>query len=412
LKIALIRLRDSEVLDPNISFPQNLIELGTQVRRGGHIVEIFDFNTLSMTYADLEGYDVYGLSVITPLWPEAVRCAQIIRTTNPRCWIIAGGRHLTYVNDIEQLSIFDAVFRGEADISLPAFLAQPSNGIINQRLINNLDSLHPLDFGLIDVSLYRRRKIQDISADTLLISRGCSYRCAFCATTHTKVRTLSPEAVEAMIIALNSSAVYFADDTFTLVCSSSLLDILKVRRLLWGCLGRADHITNELAQKFHQCGCRYMFIGVESGSQQILDKMRKSETVQQIEKALWILHVQKIHVKVSIIVGFPGETWDTLAQTIAFLKRVPFDTIAINSFVPYPGCDVYRNPQKYGISILKDFSLFRQTNKKFSYQIPYENKDMETMFNTMCAEFQDRRQYYNDSQYQHDQLSSKTSAHD
>ena len=98
------------------------------------------------------------------------------------------------------------------------------------------------------------------------------------------------------------------------------------------------------------CGCTHVGMGVESGSEKILKNVNKGESVKTIKHALNILKDAGIRTKGFFIVGLPGETHDTLAETKRFLDKMQLFDVDIKIFQPYPGSPIYDNKEKYDIN--------------------------------------------------------------
>jgi radical SAM superfamily enzyme YgiQ (UPF0313 family) len=98
-----------------------------------------------------------------------------------------------------------------------------------------------------------------------------------------------------------------------------------------------------------EAGCTEISMGIESGSQQMLDAMRKRTTVSKNRLAIKFLKDMGFKVKIYLISNFPGETEKTIQETIDFVNQSQPDKVLVSNFAPMPGCDVYRDPVKYGV---------------------------------------------------------------
>jgi len=189
-------------------------------------------------------------------------------------------------------------------------------------------------------------------------SRGCPFKCAFCCKNHYKVRLNSAERIIKEIELLHNQfgydAIAFPEDIFILnkgrtieVCKA-----LKRNGIIWRCLIRADLIVQyggDFIDMMVDSGCVGVGIGIESGSNFILEKINKGETVEQMKAAVQLLKARGVFVKGFFIVGLPGEDEYTLAETEAFLKEVQLDDIDCKIFQPYPGSPIYNRPDEYGV---------------------------------------------------------------
>jgi len=183
---------------------------------------------------------------------------------------------------------------------------------------------------------------------TVVTSRGCPYLCRFCNVHNMfgrKVRYRSVDNIMGELRELyykeNVRDIIFYDDTMTVnkkrlheLCDRIINEGMKIT---WGCYSRVDAITDELAQKIKNAGCRMISFGVESGSNEMLKRMKKGITVEQSLKAIKICKKYGIETSVSVVVGFPGETHETIRQTEIFLTKLSPLFVAIFRLIPYPG---------------------------------------------------------------------------
>jgi radical SAM superfamily enzyme YgiQ (UPF0313 family) len=111
-------------------------------------------------------------------------------------------------------------------------------------------------------------------------------------------------------------------------------------------------------------GCRHIAFGVESGSQQILDAMRKRQTINEIRDGIKNAKASGLVVRVYLIVGFPGETWKTVQQTVDLMQELQPDEFIVYPLIPYPGTPIWERPQDFGIThIDRDYSKYVQVGR-------------------------------------------------
>jgi len=129
---------------------------------------------------------------------------------------------------------------------------------------------------------------------------------------------------------------------------------MELTLLPWDCSTRVDQVSRELLAKMADANCQLVSFGVESGSQKMLDAMKKGTTVKQNERAIrWSKEVG-ISVAVSVIFGYPNETMDMLEQTLDFIRRTEPDYVYACIAVPYPGTELH--------DLLKDLKWEMSTN--------------------------------------------------
>jgi radical SAM superfamily enzyme YgiQ (UPF0313 family) len=133
--------------------------------------------------------------------------------------------------------------------------------------------------------------------------------------------------------------------------------------IVWRCLTRADTVDRDLLKIMRDSGCKEVIIGMESGSDKILNTLRKGTTVKQNLRAMKMVK-EFMQLKVGVIVGSPGETWETIRETEELLKQCPPDFWNVSTFMPLPGSDVWNSPEKFGLKILtRDLNQYQMIGK-------------------------------------------------
>jgi radical SAM superfamily enzyme YgiQ (UPF0313 family) len=192
-----------------------------------------------------------------------------------------------------------------------------------------------------------------------MTSRGCPYRCGFCAKPKGRVRYYSLDRIEREIAYLKDrwgyEALMIFDDIFTVdrLRLRAISSILKNRGIAWRCFVRGDVIERHgqvLVDEMADSGCVEVGIGIESGSNKILRIVRKGETVAVIRKAIAMLRQAGIRVKGLFVVGLPGEDRESLRQTRRFVEDVPLDDADFTLFQPYRGSPIWEDRADYDIA--------------------------------------------------------------
>jgi anaerobic magnesium-protoporphyrin IX monomethyl ester cyclase len=211
------------------------------------------------------------------------------------------------------------------------------------------------------------RKVYGHAATSVLTARGCSFNCAFCCKNifGSKIRFRSPENVENEIKQIikdyGIKSFLFYDDTFTLQ-RDRLYDLcqrLSKLDVIFRCNGDARHNTYDDYIRLYQAGCREIAFGIESASQMILDKINKGVTVEQNRQAIREAKKAGLLVKAYLMIGSPGETRQTIQETMKFIQETNPDQFTLFNFIPLPGCAIWKDPQKYNIKIVnQDFKNY------------------------------------------------------
>jgi radical SAM superfamily enzyme YgiQ (UPF0313 family) len=150
--------------------------------------------------------------------------------------------------------------------------------------------------------------------------------------------------------------------------------------ITWDCCARADSITPELVKTIKKAGCVMVGIGIESGSQKILDNMKKNEKVGQIKRALRILRYYRVPHGGTMMYGMVGENRRTLEETIKFCKEMNHDTEFFWT-TPYPGTEIYKNLVKQGrIKESKEFFTKLSEAYKFTINLTEFPTDEEAIY--------------------------------
>lgn len=285
--------------------------------------------------------DIYGFSSICSSYPLTIRIAKAAKALRPESTILLGGPQASVV-DIRTLAAFpfvDLVLCGEAEYTLPLLLdelrgerrfdrvpslsyrigAQPLRNT-KAPVIQDLDSLPTPAYHLTG-------GLQGADKAALELGRGCPFACTFCSTNdffRRKFRLRSPERVlhDMRTIAAAYSIRNFelAHDMFTVdrsrVVAFCEAMIASGEKFTWSCSARTDCVDAELLELMARAGCRGIFFGVETGSKRMqrtidkhLDPVRAEEVINATERL-------GIRSTVSLIAGFPEETWEDLRQTI------------------------------------------------------------------------------------------------
>ena len=163
-----------------------------------------------------------------------------------------------------------------------------------------------------------------------------------------------------------AGAFAFYDDTFTFDVNRAvaICDEMKKRKLdlPWDCRTRVDRVSKDLLSKLSSTGCQLIHFGVESGSQQMLNLMRKGTTVEQNAQAIKWAKEAGISVAISLVIGYPTETPAMLKQTIDFIYKTKPDYVYMCEAVPYPGTELYEYTKKLGLELVQGLEPIPRAN--------------------------------------------------
>lgn len=342
-----------------------LLILGTIAEKQGHNIKIMhldiDIKPLGDVILDFKP-DILGITVNTFQVKSARNIVKLTRQVKPDTKIVIGGPHALVWRDEEQSwdikDKADEVVIGEGEESWFAILGAPvADTIINYDLVD-LKRFAGID------------PIGAFPATAIMASRGCPNNCVFCNTPvfwGKKVRYRDPLSVVNEVELLHKKygvrEVFFQDDTFNLnhkwafEIFEGLINSGLSKRMLFkiDCRVNESILTQEFLNLAYKAGVWNIFYGVESGSQYMLDRMKKNITVGEIKRAFDMTHKTKISTQASFIVGLPGETWATLAETAKLIKDIHPTRFGWCFFCPFPGTEATKEVTEKGHRKLVDY---------------------------------------------------------
>lgn len=323
--------------------------------------------------------DIVGATSVTMTYPSASNVLKNVKKIEPEITTVIGGPHVTFMAEetLKEAPWIDFVVIGEGEYTLLELakavdegdgfgsvkgIGYRDDGEVNftspRPPIENLDELPIPARGLLPLSKYRALGVNC----NVITSRGCPWRCIFCAGPRMfgrKMRYRDPELVVDELEKVRDLGfnINIADDTFTLNHDHvyAILDEISRRGLdiQWTAFSRVDTLSQDLLERMKEEGCTSLFFGVESGNQEILDTTRKGITLDEVKKAVEMTEEAGIHVISSYILGLPGETPETLKQTLDFASELDTE-YTIHVLAPLPGTELYDESDEYGIRILTD----------------------------------------------------------
>jgi radical SAM superfamily enzyme YgiQ (UPF0313 family) len=308
--------------------------------------------------------DYYGISATTPQYPLALVAKAKIRGMNPQALIILGGVHATALVDDCYNDGFDQIIAGEGEKKLLFLIGEevPEEDHIDSFPHPKLESIENYTSKM---TYNFQGKIEEKECGWMITSRGCPHKCSFCASQcmwHGKVRFHGIQYLRDWIDYYRERGInnfHFVDEQMVYGKNrlARICELLKETGGYWRCAARGDSMTYEKAEMMYDSGCRQITFGVETGSQRLLDLINKGEKVEDNEKAIEMCRRVGIGVKASLMVGLPTETQEDIDLTKALLERTQPDETQVAIFVPYAGCDIYHNPEKYGYKLNKSMDF-------------------------------------------------------
>lgn len=360
--------------------PLGLAYIAASLQKFSHRVVIIDYLLNKFKEQELlriirhEDPLVIGITAVTPNIKNAISLAELIKASFPDKIIVLGGPHVTLEPEktLEKSNKIDYIVRGESEIKFPKLIEcisknenpQGISGLTfrkNNKIISTpdgdfIEDLDKLSFPareLLDIEEYSKRLSSFRKpVTTIFTSRGCPYNCIYCSKpiTGQRFRSRSPQNIISEIILLkekyNINELQFYDDSFTFdrdrvieICRLLIENKIEIR---WKCETRVNLIDEELLKTMKQAGCYLIAYGIESGSQQILDVLKKNITIKQIETAIKLTKKLGIKTVGYFMLGIPKENEKDIEQTISFSKELGLDYAQFAIAVAYPKTELYR----------------------------------------------------------------------
>lgn len=348
---------------------------------------------------------IIGISCYTPEFHDVIELAKEIKRRKNEIKIVVGGVHPTLRPEdfFFDGTPVDFVVKGEGEITLYELI----NAILNENksyenikgigffnkgnffqteprpLIPDLDAMPFPAYEKVDMKYYTLPNPYAVrglflSSFYILVGRGCPSQCTFCVSAELR-KVLAPgkslrcrsaknvvDEIELLKTKYKIDAFYFIDDNFTLrrdlvfdICE----ELIKRKiNLLWGCSARINTLSQELLLKMKMAGCMQVDLGVESGSETVLKRLKKGITVKQIKEIFKACHEIGMRTFANILINVPDETKEEIDETLKLLDEIKPSVTSFNIFIPYLGTEVYK---KQDINLKPDeYNLLGEAPRK------------------------------------------------
>ncbi|MFA6227919.1 MAG: radical SAM protein [Patescibacteria group bacterium] len=351
-----------------------------------------------------QGADLIGLSFGTQNRFYAFQLAELIKKNFPSVPLVAGGPHVTLTADdtLRQIQSIDIIVRGEGEFTFLELIQAIERGN-DIRMINGLSyrnsqgeifhntertpiiDLDVLPFPareLLPIKNYQQKiPLSDKICTSMITSRGCPNNCIYCSTASQwghNIRFRSPknivDEIEIIVNKYGLEGVGFFDDCFTVdkkrviaICQEIINRGLKIG---WWCEARANTLDPEVLAWMKRAGCEYIAMAIESGSNEVLKRIKKMITVEQGIAAAKMIHAVGIKQKIFFMHGLPGETYEDIKKTV-FLSRYLLDRVGVEEAtqgvtIIYPHTEIETIAKELNI-LPQDFSWSRIFHEPRSY---------------------------------------------
>ncbi|MBN1793585.1 MAG: radical SAM protein [Candidatus Omnitrophica bacterium] len=430
--------------------PLGLLSIAAVLEHAGYVVELFDNSIQRLASPMLHRFfrraapDIIGVSLHVENRFAAKKMTEVAKNALPGIPVVVGGAFATLCHReiIEDWSSVDIAARGEGEYlfgEIMQHLGDREWGAVkgvtfrrgsevisteDRELIADLNNLpdpafHLLymdeypnylaEIGLTEAGIIAPDEMPTYTA-SLMFGRGCPFKCIFCNTNALwkgKYRIISPERAVEQIQWHYSRGVNgftFWDDDILIDRQwfFRLCDLIEERgmKIFYKCLTNVRHIDEEVAERLHRTGCRFITLGIEHGSERVLDLMNKKITRGQIESALGFLSKKRIFVQGSLMLNTPGETLEDIRDGLVYFHKLE-EEYAYGASLPsvmklYPGTDVERQllesgamrPIRWTEKYVERRNIFFRTSP---YVPLYENTRTEELASYLISQMIDSR---------------------
>jgi len=390
----------------------SLATLASPLIKDGHEVEILNLPLSTKPDVDLkrklESFsptDV-GITFTTPLFPEAAEISRAIKNYDPAIRVIGGGAHASALpSESLRDSELDIVAVGEGDVTLPEIISSEdissiegiyykNNGEIkstsSRALIKDINNLLFPSWELYDLKKYHSPRLTSRKnpVGPIETSRGCVYGCTYCNKDifGRRFRTKSAERVVSEIeymLDVGFKEIHIWEDNFTIDLdrAKKICDLIVERGLdfPWNMFTgiRVDRIDREFFEKAYNAGCYSVSFGVESGNQKLLDNIKKGITLDQIRAAFKMAKDVGMETIGFFMIALPGETIETMEETIEFAIELDPDYTKVTMTLPFPSTPLFDQLEKEGRIKTRDWSKYNFHSTTEVYDHP--TLDWETI---------------------------------
>jgi anaerobic magnesium-protoporphyrin IX monomethyl ester cyclase len=359
--------------------PLGVAYVAAGLREAGHEVRLLDCTFLrrdeALRQAVAAHADVVGIYCMATMLEDCLWFAGRLRG---RCGLLVAGGPLPTCDPAAFLEHFDVVVRGEGEqtmrevlsahvagsgmASVPGVVVSGTAGLEGGEEAAALAPPRPFERELDRIPFPARdllpneqyirfgRRAYGYSITTVMSTRGCPYQCEFCSNVvfgNSYRERSARNVVDEIEQALESGyeRISFADDVFTQNARrvTDICDEIARRglRFAWECLGRVDTFDRATSLAMKEAGCFRIFFGIESGNDQILKLMNKRVTTGQARQAVEVAHRAGLQVGAFFILCYPGETDDTVLDTLRFATSLPLDYVGLSMPYPLPGTALF-----------------------------------------------------------------------
>jgi len=370
-------------IDPDAQLGLGLLLLATYAKRLGAEVRVINAQSATIDEAvemvpECDYLMMYGCLIDKPIIEEIAAAVK-----DKVDWVCVGGPiAIGYVENVNY------IVQGFGEDFICS-LIMTNEKWSPLRLNHNINYYPMPDRSLIEGSfggnIFRYKGSRAEVSTTLLTSRGCRFKCAFCTSGSEHffeeyLLTRIEKELE-QCLSLGITSIRISDDN--LIANKKrlfkLCDLLKKASVKWRGSIRTHPSNIELYCMMKESGCEELSFGVESGDESVLRLMNKGTSRKKNTNAIQNAKRAGIFTRALLMMGTPGETVDTLGHNISWVKEAQPDMVSLKIFVPYPGTDIYIRPKKYKCFIHWPLNTVNNSAYRPDDTQPKANIDTETL---------------------------------
>lgn len=409
--------------------PLGMLSIAAILEKRGHEVKFLDLPALGYPFEKIEkevkdfNPELIGLFATTPTSKKAFDLASYLKqiTNTP---IILGGPHASCFPEeiLKGQNSIDIVCIGEGEYTMldlaenkplhkiKGIYYRKNNKIFKNEKrppIKNLDELPFPARHLINLKLYTPfpNQYRRLPVINMVTSRGCPYgKCTYCFEAGRLghfYRRQSPQRIvdeiKYLVNTYNIKEIAFWDDNFVVgkEWMFEFCDLLKKENLdiTWSCYARVNLVSPEILNKMAEGGCWNIFYGIESGNQELLDKIQKGINLQQCRDAIKWTHDAGIEARGAFMIGLPGETPEMAQKTINFAIELDVDYAQFAYTTPYYGTVLYEQCKKEGTILTEDLSNYCSNEAVFLPKTYKSREQLKQLYKRAYRKFYLRPRY-------------------
>ena len=417
--------------------PLGLAYIAAALIRNGIVVRLIEARTRSLSHDEViervekEDPQFVGITAITPRMNSALYLAKKVKQVDPGIKVILGGPHIHFEHKtIINYEEVDFCVRGEGELTVLELIDCLSNSgdpgkvkgitfkrnndvIVNPErpFVQNLDTFAFPARELMHNPAYHGLWTEGQTFSSVLATRGCPYRCTFCAAPAIWGRKHRRRSVEDVLDELEEiyqkfgvRYVRFVDDLL-IVDKKWIIDLCwgiierGLNDLIWACDGRVGLMSEDLLDEMKNAGCLVIFYGIEFGNQRILDLCKKGFTLEQVRETIDMTARVGISSYGYFMMGYPTETVETIEDTINLSKDLALnhgmDSAGFSIVTPFPGTPLFEYCRMNDMLRTTDWSQYSyQLNKGVIKLRDVAGEKLNELYERALYEFQFKEQLY------------------